>query len=414
MANAAMPPFITPNSSNKSIQFWIAVRLFQSLTFLASAFVYPETSGRWLSKKVLIISALLVSSLVFIGITFYPAYMPVTFIPGVGLTPFKRISEYLIILSLCLATVAYWRRMKRTGENQLIYYLAAFLICIFSELPFAVYTKAFDTYNILGHIYKVGAFFLIYYGIYRTSVKAPYLRLVEIGEELQGKGTELRKANEALRDLSSRLLSTQEEERKRIAGEIHDILGSSLSAVKFKIEYALQQIEKISNACTGSLKTVIPMVQDTIEECRRIQQDLRPPMLDQLGLLPTFSWFCRNFQSIYSHISVDREIGVEEEEIPENLKIVIYRITQEAMNNLAKYSQADQAHISLQKRDGHLEFVVQDNGIGFDTQKVFSLQNTRKGLGLTSMRERAELSGGSSSIESAEGKGTTIKVSWKI
>jgi PAS domain S-box-containing protein len=205
LANAAMPPFVTPNSTNKSTQFWIAVRLFQAVAFLVSAYVYSERPGRWMSRKVLLTSALLVSFLVFTAITFFPAYMPPTFVPGIGLTAFKKISEYLVIGLLCAAAAAYWRRIASTGDRVLIYYLAAFVICIFSELSLAVYTKVFDTYNVLGHIYKVAAFFLIYYGIYRASVKAPYLRLTEVSEKLKEENQERVRTEQSLRLEEARL-----------------------------------------------------------------------------------------------------------------------------------------------------------------------------------------------------------------
>ena len=454
LANAAMPPFVTPNSSNKSTQFWIAVRLFQAIAFLVSAYVYPERAGRWLSKRVLMISALLVPFLVFTGITFFPAYMPATFVPGVGLTPFKRVSEYLIIVLLFAAAVAYWRRMARTGDRLLRYYLAALVICIFSELPFAVYTKVFETYNVLGHIYKVAAFFLIYYGIYKASVKNPYIKLAEVSlslkrdiaerqlaeqalrkseekyrtllqniqaavvvhgsqseiltcnssaqkllglsedqmlgkraadpawhffredgtvmpieeypatqvlsarqplrdfivgvhrpdrgdvwvlvnadpvfdregriaqiivtfvdvtgrkrteEALRTTSEVLRERERSLEDLSARLLKAHEEERKRIAGELHDTIGSCLSGIKFKVENVLQQVGKAANVATKSLSAIIPVIQEGIEDCRRMQTDLRPSMLDDLGLLSTLSWFCRRYQTIYTGITVELE-----------------------------------------------------------------------------------------------------------
>jgi PAS domain S-box-containing protein len=205
LANAAMPPFITPNSSNKSTQFWIAVRLFQAAAFLISAYVYPERPRRWLSKKALMTSSLLVSFLVFTGITFFPAYLPATFVPGAGLTSFKTISEYLIIGMLCAAALTYWRRMIKTGEIRLIYFAAAFVICIFSELSLAVYTRVFDTYNVLGHIYKVAAFYLIYHGIFRASVKAPYLRLIDVGEKLKEEIAERKCTEETLRQAHNHL-----------------------------------------------------------------------------------------------------------------------------------------------------------------------------------------------------------------
>ncbi len=428
MSNAAMPAFITPNSSNKSTQFWIAVRLFQAISFLVSAYVYPDRQGWWLSKRVLMTASLLVSSLVLIGITFFPAYLPATYMAGVGLTPVKKFSEYLVICLLCLATAAYWRRMSRTGDKLLIYYLAAFIIGIFSELHFAVYTRVFDTYNVLGHIYKVASFYLIYYGIFTASVKYPHIKLAEVGENLKKDvaerkrtekalieaGENLQEREKQLRDLSARLLKAHEEERKRIAGELHDTIGASLSGIKYKVEDALQKIRRNADAATESLSAIIPVIQEGVEECRRIQMDLRPSMLDDLGLLPTLSWFCRGFQTIYTGIKVDLEKTIEEGEIPNSLKIVVYRVIQEGMNNIAKHSKADLVRLSLGKTKGKMELVIEDNGQGFDQKKLPVSASVRRGLGLTSMKERSELSGGSFSIESIEGKGTVVRASWPL
>ncbi len=145
-------------------------------------------------------AALLISFLVFTGVTFFPAYMPTTFIVGVGLTPFKKISEYVVIGLLCAATAIYWQRMKKTEDRLLLYFLSAFIISIFSELVFAFYTRMFDTYNVLGHVYKIAAFSLIYYGIFKASVKNPYVRLEEVSERLQGEVAERKRTEEALRE----------------------------------------------------------------------------------------------------------------------------------------------------------------------------------------------------------------------
>jgi PAS domain S-box-containing protein len=229
---------------------------------------------------------------------------------------------------------------------------------------------------------------------------------------VQERTADLAAANETLRYLSARLLSAEEEERKRVAAEIHDTIGSCLSAVKFKVESAVQQIGETSPGTIESLKTIIPVVKESIDECRRIQMDLRPAMLDDLGLLPTLSWFCRRFQTIYSGIRIEEEIAIQEDDIPQMLKIVVFRVTQEAMNNIAKHSKADLVRFSLRKWDDRMELVLQDNGRGFSLEKINSQRATLKGLGLTSMRERAELSGGTFDIESLEGKGTIISASW--
>jgi len=233
-------------------------------------------------------------------------------------------------------------------------------------------------------------------------------------QRVRERTVELAKANETLRQLSVRLLSAQEEERRRIAGEIHDTLGACLSAIKFKVESVFQGITKTPSAPIESLGAIIPVIQEGVEECRRIQMDLRPSMLDDLGLLPTLSWFCRRFQTIYSGIRVDQEVTIEESEVPVSLKIVIYRVTQEAMNNSAKHSKANSLRLSLLKTDGRINFMVEDNGQGFDLEKALRSENTNRGLGLTNMRERIELSGGCFEIESAKGKGTIVRAWWPI
>jgi PAS domain S-box-containing protein len=225
---------------------------------------------------------------------------------------------------------------------------------------------------------------------------------------------ELEEANKALRNLSTRLLSAQEEERKRIAGELHDTIGACLSGIKFKVENSLLKMGKTQNHMTESLKTILPVIQEGVEECRRIQMDLRPSMLDDLGLLPTLSWFCRRFQTIYSGIRIEQEIDIKEGDVPPPLKIVAFRVTQEAMNNSAKHSKANILRLSLRKISGRIQLVLEDNGRGFDLEKVLGSESKRRGLGLTSMRERTELSGGSFDIESGEGKGTIIRAWWPL
>jgi len=242
------------------------------------------------------------------------------------------------------------------------------------------------------------------------SIVAEFYRRAR--QQAHERSLELARANEALRDLSTRLLSAHEEERKKIAGEIHDTLGSYLGAIKFKVESAHLEIGKTASGPTEYLNTILPLIQECIEECRRIQMDLRPSILDDLGLLAGLSWFCRTFQTTYSNIQIEREIEVEEGDVPTPLKIVVFRVTQEAMNNIAKHSKADLVRLRLRKVDGAIELILEDNGQGFNLEKVLNSESTGRGLGLSSMRERIEFSGGSFAIESAEGKGTIIHASW--
>jgi len=218
---------------------------------------------------------------------------------------------------------------------------------------------------------------------------------------------QLRESEERLRYLSTQLLITQENERKLIASEIHDSIGSSLGAIKFRVEQVLQK------AGIGDPDSIVASVQKAIEEARRIQMALRPSTLDDLGILPTLNWFCREFQETYSSIHIQTQIRIEEKDVLDHLKTVIYRICQEAFNNIARHSKAKVATLSLRKTD-QIELVIEDDGQGFSLAEKLSAKNHNRGLGLTSMRERAELSGGSFAIESIRGSGTTIRVSWPL
>lgn len=223
----------------------------------------------------------------------------------------------------------------------------------------------------------------------------------------------LRDSEQQLRFLSSKLLTAQEEERKRISRELHDSIGSSLSAIKFGLENYLKYKHNGPDT-EGSLKSLIDMSQDAIEEVRRIMSDLRPSILDDLGLRTTLGWFFRQFLSIHTNMCIEDEINVEENDIPEDLKIVIFRVIQEAFHNISKYSRAESIDFTLEKNDGSLELTIQDNGAGFDLRSVLVDNTNRKGLGLTSMRERVELSGGWFGIESEIGTGTTVQARWSF
>lgn len=216
---------------------------------------------------------------------------------------------------------------------------------------------------------------------------------------------ELAKANETLRDLSSRLLSAQEEERKRIAGELHDSVAASIAAIIFSVEKILGRVKQDEDTEAG-LRDLISRVQQVNVETRRIMADLRPSLLDDLGIGPAMNWFCREYEKIYSHILLEKKIALSESNLNDSLKTAIYRVCQEAMNNIAKHSQASRVSLNLQERDDRIELTIQDNGQGFDPAIV------RRGLGLSTMKERAQLSGGSFNLESAMGKGTIIRVSW--
>ena len=222
--------------------------------------------------------------------------------------------------------------------------------------------------------------------------------------------TKLRKSENRFRILSSQLITYQEEERKRVAQELHDSVGQTLSALKFNVEDSISKLSTGADPkCAQSLHFLIHKIHDAVEEIDRIGKGLWPSMLDDLGIIPTFSWFCREFQSIYSAIEIEQKIDIAEDDIPQNLKPAIYRILQESLNNTAKHSGADLICISLKKADRMIELCINDNGKGFDVDYTLSTKNPKHSLGLLSMRKRTKIVNGSLEITSDKEKGTTIR-----
>lgn len=223
---------------------------------------------------------------------------------------------------------------------------------------------------------------------------------------------ELEQANRELRAFRLRLIAAQEEERKRIAAELHDSIGQTLAALKFGVETVLSK--KGHGDLQGAfqlLETFIPALQRTIEDTRSTYMGLRPTILEEMGIIATLQWLCRDSQNLYQGIRFEFESGIEEEDIQDDIKIVIYRITQEALTNVVKHSKAACVDISLRRSNSNIELTISDDGVGFDHGAIMSKLHGRS-LGLIGMRERAEILGGTFSVLTSVGKGTRIRVSW--
>ena len=227
---------------------------------------------------------------------------------------------------------------------------------------------------------------------------------------------ELRWSENRLRSLSERLLTVQEDERKRIALDLHDSLAAILATVKFNVEGAIQQLrnDETDKKVVPSLEHALANIQNIFEEVRRIYMDLRPALLDDLGIKATVTWFIREFQKIYPHIRVEKEIHIEEREVPEPLKIILFRIMQEAFSLVARHSKADLIRFSLRRMEDQMEMTIRGIGDGINIGQAPEANQPRREYGLLWMRERVELSGGSFKIESLKGEETVIRASWPL
>lgn len=227
--------------------------------------------------------------------------------------------------------------------------------------------------------------------------------------------TKRKQMEHELRQLSSRILFAEEKERKRIAQELHDGLGQLLGAIKFRIESILLRLDPgTAGEPREALEDIVGLIRRTIEEMRRILADLRPSILDDLGIVPTLHWLCRQFQQTHPDVVIEKDVEIQEEAVPEALKTVIYRVVQESLNNVAKHSRATRVRVSLMERERVLVLEVEDNGVGCNEKEALKSVGESEGIGLHSIRERSRFSGGSFAMHTSAGQGTRIRVSWPV
>lgn len=219
----------------------------------------------------------------------------------------------------------------------------------------------------------------------------------------------LRLSQSKLKVLSAKFMETQEAERKRIAAELHDSVGQSISAIKFGMENALREYDgSLPGPAKLYLRGIISKLRDTIDEVRNISMNLRPSILDDLGLKATITWFIREFIVLFPAITVSSQIDVAESALSDLQKIVIFRIIQESLNNIGKHAEAGRVSVALLNTGDVLTLSVKDDGKGFLPESLRAGQ----GFGLSSMRNRVELANGEFVLESIPGAGTHVRAAW--
>ncbi len=233
----------------------------------------------------------------------------------------------------------------------------------------------------------------------------------KLDERVRERTAQLQESEKRSRELASELIDAQETERKRIAHELHDSLAAQLAAIKYRLERKLNAGESPQNPIT--LQEIIQDVQNANAETRRIMANLRPSVLDDIGIIPALSWFSRETEKTYPGTGVEISGGVEDWEVPEKLKIVLFRIAQESVTNAIRHGNAMRIRIDLEKKDVWLRLSVQDNGKGFDSMKQGEASGSH-GIGLNSMQQRVDSTGGIFSVISLPGQGTTVKAEWRI
>jgi signal transduction histidine kinase len=224
---------------------------------------------------------------------------------------------------------------------------------------------------------------------------------------------ELRASRNNLALLSEQLIQAQEGERRRIALELHDSVGQSLSAIKYTVERAIIMVQRPNLGSPESvLSLAVQRIHETADGIRAISMNLRPQMLDNLGAASATSWFCRNYAEIYSAITVHTDISAENREIPKRISTHLFRCVQELLNNVAKHAEAQTVWVLLKREGSLLSLEVRDDGVGICAEAENPARLT--GSGIRNLRERAEMTGGRFTLSSLPGQGTSVQIVWPV
>jgi signal transduction histidine kinase len=213
--------------------------------------------------------------------------------------------------------------------------------------------------------------------------------------------------------LSEQLIQAQEGERRRIAVELHDSVGQSLSAIKYTLERAIIMVQRPDLGSPESvLNLAVQRIHETAEGIRAISMNLRPQMLDNLGAASATSWFCRGFAEVYPGLNVFPDISAQDNEIPERIATHVFRCVQELLNNVAKHARAKTVWVELEREGRMLRLEVRDDGIGMADAARNPAQ--LHGSGIRNLRERAEMTGGRFCVSSSDGCGTSVRIDWEL
>lgn len=227
--------------------------------------------------------------------------------------------------------------------------------------------------------------------------------------DLQKARLEESQQREILRgELFRRVVAAQEAERQRISRDLHDETGQALTAIGMGLRGLSGKLGPRNKEALGTLHKLETLTTDSLKELQRLITDLRPSHLDDLGLSAALRWYAGRIQE-HSTISIRVDIVGEECDLDEAMRITIFRIIQESLNNIIKHAHATQANIYLRFEEKNVRINVRDNGIGFDLDRRKEQRTRRPCLGLVGMEERAALLGGTVSVQSRPGYGTEVE-----
>lgn len=240
----------------------------------------------------------------------------------------------------------------------------------------------------------------------RQQLRAAYQQLENTNKELE---SQVKERTARLGELLSKIISAQEEERYRLARELHDETAQTLGALSISLDRARDSLESARPQTAEQLLEAKAIATSLLEETRRLILDLRPMVLDDLGLGPAIRWYAETHleeQGVAATVDLEQPTT----RLPKHIEVSLFRVVQEAVNNIAKHARARQAHIRLAFQGSTATVVITDDGKGFDPERVLGPRAPVESVGLLGMQERVRLLSGRIHIRSQEGKGTEVAV----
>ncbi len=386
LSHEGMPDFITENSVNKAAQFRIFARLLTALALLFVSAHFKKVN-LFPGRKLLLLITLAATALVFTGIVFVPEMVPDAYRASGGLTIFKKCIEFFIILILTAAAFFYLLDHRHNRRSANAYLPAAFVFCILGELASALYDTAFDFFNLTGHIYKIISFILIYYSLFVTCINDPHRRIFNLNRRLAKIAERHKQAEQKITTLSREITRMTEIERADLAEILHESLNQRLVTATLALKANVADLDEIG---IREREKILDPIRKALEISRKIASQLSPTHLKTIGLTLTIEDLLQDFNKAGKY-RIDAKLDALQEYFPHDWSIDVYRIIQEALNNIEKHAQADKITICAELLPAGLVLTITDNG---RTAKDPERAASAHGIGIPMIKQRATAMGG--------------------
>lgn len=384
---------------------WIIARFTESIGLISVLLINEHKKVNNKYKNWIVLLTIVCTFLVTISVLKYSSQFPILLEDGIGVTSLKITFEYIITFfhftSLILIIRIYLKSNRNKPDHLTIGIGIVFIIT--SELIFTLYHHPYDLDNLLGHLYKFIGYFFLFKGAFFPQFEKLFKQMEKV-EFQWHKAEEKLKAQE--KKITTLILKAQEDERKRVSQELHDGIGQMLYSILISLKGLRKKVtdEQLSE----NILEIEKMTSNTMNEVKNIAHMLRPSALDDLGFIPAIRSHISQFEKTF-HIKVDLHIDGSQKRVSPEVETALFRICQEALINAAKYSKATSIDVIILIIDDRIELTVVDNGVGFNMDEI-----DYYGLGLFSMRERAEIVNGKTTIMSNKGLGTQVHVAIPI